>query len=35
MTKPATKTMNDILKNILGKRPVPAKGFQPEDMTGY
>ena len=29
------KTMNDILKNILGKRPTPAKGFQPEDMTGY
>lgn len=29
------KTMNDILKNILGKKPTPAKGFQPEDMTGY
>ncbi|WP_299971612.1 C1 family peptidase [uncultured Roseobacter sp.] len=29
------KTMNNILKNILGKKPTPAKGFQPEDMTGY
>ena len=29
------KTMNDILKNILGAKPTPAKGFQPEDMTGY
>lgn len=29
------KTMNDILENILGDRPTPAKRFQPEDMTGY
>ena len=29
------KTMNDILKNILGQKPTPAKGFQPEDVTGY
>ena len=29
------KTMNDILKNILGAKPTPAKGFQPEDMIGY
>lgn len=29
------KTMNNILKNILGKKPSQAKGFQPEDMTGY
>ena len=29
------KTMNDIIKNILGKKPTAAKGFQPEDMTGY
>ena len=29
------KTMNNILKNILGKKPTPAKGFQPEDVTGY
>lgn len=29
------KTMNDILKNILGKKPTAAKGFQPEDVTGY
>ncbi len=29
------KTMNDILKNILGEKPTVAKGFQPEDMTGY
>lgn len=28
-------TMNNILKNILGKKPSPAKGFQPEDMVGY
>ncbi len=28
-------TMNNILKNILGKKPSTAKGFQPEDMTGY
>ncbi len=28
-------TMNNILKNILGRRPSAAKGFQPEDMTGY
>ncbi len=28
-------TMNNILKNILGKKPSPAKGFQPEDVTGY
>lgn len=28
-------TMNNILKNILGTKPAPAKGFQPEDMTGY
>lgn len=28
-------TMNDILKNILGKSQKPAQGFQPEDMTGY
>lgn len=28
-------TMNNILKNILGVKPSPAKGFQPEDMTGY
>lgn len=29
------KTMNDILKNIIGRKPTPAKGFQPEDMSGY
>ncbi|WP_298860052.1 C1 family peptidase [uncultured Sulfitobacter sp.] len=29
------KTMNDILKNILGKKPTAAKGFQPGDVTGY
>lgn len=29
------KTMNDILANILGKKPTPAKGFQPEDVIGY
>lgn len=29
------KTMNDILKNILGKKPSASKGFQPEDVTGY
>jgi hypothetical protein len=29
------KTMNDILKNILGRRPSTAKGFQPSDVTGY
>lgn len=29
------KTMNDILRNILGKKPSPSKGFQPEDVTGY
>jgi len=28
-------TMNNILKNILGKRPSPSNGFQPEDMKGY
>lgn len=28
-------TMNNILKNILGRRPSAAKGFQPEDVTGY
>lgn len=28
-------TMNTILKNILGKKPSPAKGFQPKDMCGY
>ncbi len=28
-------TMNNILKNILGKKPSAAKGFQPEDVTGY
>jgi hypothetical protein len=29
------KTMNDVLKNILGKKPTTAKGFQPEDVIGY
>ena len=29
------KTMNDILANILGKKPTAAKGFQPEDVVGY
>lgn len=29
------KTMNDILKNILGKKPTSANGFQPEDVIGY
>ncbi|MEO0636144.1 MAG: C1 family peptidase [Pseudomonadota bacterium] len=29
------KTMNHILKSILGKKPSTAKGFQPEDMVGY
>ena len=29
------KTMNDIIKNILGKKPSSSKGFQPEDVTGY
>ena len=29
------QTMNDILKTILGKKPTPAKGFQPEDVVGY
>ncbi len=28
-------TMNNVLKNILGRKPHPAKGFQPEDVTGY
>jgi hypothetical protein len=28
-------TMNNILKNVLGKKPTPANGFQPEDMRGY
>lgn len=26
------KTMNDILKNILGKKPAVGKGFQPKDL---
>ncbi|WP_300037516.1 C1 family peptidase [uncultured Roseobacter sp.] len=29
------KTMNSILESILGDKPSPAKGFQPEDVTGY
>lgn len=29
------KTMNGILKNILGKKPSVADGFQPEDVVGY
>lgn len=28
-------TMNNVLKNILGKKPTTANGFQPEDVTGY
>lgn len=28
-------TMNNVLKNILGRKPTAAKGFQPEDVTGY
>ncbi|GFE48633.1 hypothetical protein So717_03860 [Roseobacter cerasinus] len=29
------KTMNDILKTILGKKPTTAKGFQPDEVRGY
>ncbi len=29
------QTMNDILKNVLGKKPSPANGFQPSDLVGY
>lgn len=28
-------TMNNVLKNILGRKPSAANGFQPEDVTGY
>lgn len=28
-------TMNNILKNIIGRKPSAANGFRPEDVVGY